>query len=109
METYRERGMLLRHRVNLVWPRHINDRPRVEDDGTIVGIYEDEVRGSLTVLEAMCNSIGATIQSVEQRRVSRRPELFAAEAHVVLNRPTTLIRRSSVSWSSSGVNTNGLQ
>lgn len=59
----------------------------MEDDGTIVGIGEGELGASLKVLKGMCDRVGATVRSIEQRRVSRRPELHAAEAHVVLERP----------------------
>lgn len=52
----------------------------VEDDGTIAGIYESELEESIETLESMCALIsGASIGGVDRRRVSRRPDLYAAQ------------------------------
>lgn len=56
----------------------------MDDDGTIVGIAASELTESLDNLEGMCQTVGAKTVSFEKRRVSRRPELFAAEVCIRL-------------------------
>lgn len=71
----------------------------VDDDGTIVGIFSRDLDESLTNLEGMCRDVGAMIVGTERRRVSRRPELYAAEVCIRLEAlgsptsPETSIRR----------------
>jgi GTPase len=85
--------MLLHDRVSChLPPLLITDS--VEDDGKISGIYQKEMEESISVLKRMCESINANIVRVEERRVSRRPELYAAEICVrAASMPATESRR----------------
>lgn len=57
---------------------------RVDDDGTIVGIRDENMSSSLQTLGEMSHRLGAVIASVEKQKVSCVPELYAAEVHVKL-------------------------
>lgn len=56
----------------------------MDDDGTIVGIRDDDMTASVQTLGEMSHHLGAVIVSVEKRRVSRLPELYAAEVRIKL-------------------------
>lgn len=56
----------------------------VDDDGRIVGIHTQELEESLNTLSRMCSIVGATIIDVDRQRISKRPELWAAEVSVGL-------------------------
>ena len=96
MASYGTWRVLLHARVpsyrhtNVLWQLY-----RVDDDGTITGIFKTDLDASISVLGELCQTIGAIMASVEKRRVSRMPELYAAEVCVksTAARPLSTIRR----------------
>lgn len=65
----------------------------MDDDGTIVGIQDDDMSSSLQTLGEMSHRLGAVIAGVEKRGLGRIPESYVAEVHVkllVTNTDTTV-------------------
>ncbi len=54
----------------------------VHDDGDITGIFRRELEESLSNLERMCASVGGAVTGVQKFRVSRMPELYAAQVSI---------------------------